>query len=122
MPAETEDFLSRCVVDTLARKFYLYSSNGGEKTVECETIDQFMDVLKLVRSQVSDDCLAYSNPLWQMEIFTVEEFQERFDELMERVENGEHLGIVNEDGQAAVMMPADDELIRIHTEENNEAQ
>ena len=122
MPANTEEFLSRCVVDTLAKKFYLYSSNGGEKTVECETIDQFMDVLKLVRSQVSDDCLAYSNPLWQMEIFTVEEFQERFDELMERVENGEHLGIVNEAGQAAVMMPADDELIRIYTEENNEAQ
>ena len=51
-----------------------------------------------------------------MEIFTVEEFQERFDELMERVENGEHFGIVNEDGQAAVMMPADDELIRIYTD------
>jgi len=56
-----------------------------------------------------------------MEIFTVEEFQERFDELMERVEMGEHIGIVNEDGKAAVMLPADDELIRIHTECNNEA-
>ena len=57
-----------------------------------------------------------------MEIFTVEEFQERFDELMERVEMGEHIGIVNEDGKAAVMLPADDELIRIYTENNNEAQ
>jgi prevent-host-death family protein len=57
-----------------------------------------------------------------MEIFSVEEFQERFDELMERVENGEHLGIINENGQAAVMIPADDEIIRIHTDENNEAQ
>lgn len=56
-----------------------------------------------------------------MEIFTVEEFQERFDELMERIENGESLGIINESGQAAVMMPTDDELIRIHTELNNEA-
>jgi prevent-host-death family protein len=56
-----------------------------------------------------------------MEIFTVEEFQERFDELMERVENGEHLGIINENGQAAVMIPAEDDLIRIHTELNNEA-
>ena len=56
-----------------------------------------------------------------MEVFTVEEFQKRFDELMERVENGEHLGIINQDGQAAVMMPADEELIRIHTELNNEA-
>jgi PHD/YefM family antitoxin component YafN of YafNO toxin-antitoxin module len=56
-----------------------------------------------------------------MEVFTVEEFQERFDELMERVENGERLGIIDEDGKAAVMMPADDDLIRIHTELNNEA-
>lgn len=57
-----------------------------------------------------------------MEKFTVEEFQEDFDALLERVENGEHLGIVNENGQAAVMMPADDELIRIYTDENKEAQ
>jgi prevent-host-death family protein len=56
-----------------------------------------------------------------MEVFTVEEFQERFDELMERVENGKRLGIINEHGQAAVMIPADDDLIRIHTECNNEA-
>ena len=57
-----------------------------------------------------------------MEVFTVEEFQERWDELMDRVEKGESIGIVNEGGQAAVMMPADEELIRIHTELNNEAQ
>ena len=57
-----------------------------------------------------------------MEIFTVEEFQERFDELIERVENGEHIGIMDENGRAAVMIPADDDLIRIHTEDNNEAQ
>lgn len=56
-----------------------------------------------------------------MEVFTVEEFQERFDELMERVENGETLGIVDENGKSAVMIPADEELIRIHTELNNEA-
>jgi len=56
-----------------------------------------------------------------MEVFTVKEFQERFDELLERVENGESLGIVDEDGRTAVMIPADDELIRIYTELNNEA-
>jgi len=57
-----------------------------------------------------------------MEIFTVEEFQERWDELIERVENGEHLGIINENGNAAVIIPADDDLYRIYTETNNEAQ
>jgi hypothetical protein len=63
MPANTEEFLSRCVVDTLARKFYLYSSEGSEQMVECESIEQFMSVLEVVRNQVSDDCLAYTNPL-----------------------------------------------------------
>lgn len=51
-----------------------------------------------------------------MEVFTVVEFQERFDELIERVGNGEHLGIVGEDGRATVMIPADDVLMRIHTD------
>ena len=50
-----------------------------------------------------------------MEIYTVEEFQERFDEMIDRVEKGEHIGIT--DGKnSAVMIPADDELIRIHTD------
>ena len=53
-----------------------------------------------------------------MEIFTLEEWEKNFDELFSRVEKGETIGIVKEDGQAAVMMPADDELIRIHTEHN----
>ena len=56
-----------------------------------------------------------------MEVFTVVEFQERFDELIGRVENGEYLGIMDENGRATVMMPMDDDLIRIYTECNNEA-
>ena len=57
-----------------------------------------------------------------MEVFTLKEWEENFDALLERVENGEHIGIVKEDGTAAVMIPADDELYRIYTETNNEAQ
>ena len=57
-----------------------------------------------------------------MEIFTLKEWEENFDELFARVENGEHIGIENENGNKAVMIPADDELIRIYTELNNEAQ
>lgn len=56
-----------------------------------------------------------------MEIFTIEEAQERWEELVERAENGEHIGIVKEDGTAAVLMPADDEKRRIYRYENNEA-
>ena len=62
MPSNTEEYLSRCVVDTLARKFYLYSSECGEKVVECETVEQFMNVLEVVRTQVDEETLVYSNP------------------------------------------------------------
>ena len=58
-----EETLSRCVVDPLKRTVYLYSNEGNEKQVTCETVDQFMNVLELIRSRVSDDCLAYANPL-----------------------------------------------------------
>jgi hypothetical protein len=62
MTQETEQFLSRCVVDTLARKFYLYSDQGDERVVDCETVEQFMNVLNVVRSQLDEDTLVYANP------------------------------------------------------------
>ena len=59
-----DDFLSRCVVDPVARKFYLYSEQGDEKVVDCDTVDQFMSVLELVRDKCGDDVLAYADPVW----------------------------------------------------------
>ena len=57
-----------------------------------------------------------------MEVFTLKEWEDNFDNLFSRVENGETIGIVREDGQTAVMMPADEaDFIRIHTEDNNDA-
>ena len=57
-----------------------------------------------------------------MQVYTVEYWQENWDSLLERVENGETIGIENkETGERAVMVPADDELIRLYTEQNNEA-
>ena len=58
-----DEYLTRCVVDPLKRKLYLYSSEGDEKTVDCETMDQFMSVLRFVRETASDDVLSYVNPL-----------------------------------------------------------
>lgn len=62
MNSGTEEYLTRCVVDTLARKFYLYSNGGDERVVECETVDQFMNVLEVVRDKLDEDTLVYSNP------------------------------------------------------------
>lgn len=58
-----DDFLSRCVVDPVARKFYLYSEQGDEKVVECDTVDQFMGVLELCRAMLDEETLAYATPL-----------------------------------------------------------
>lgn len=59
----TDEFLTRCVVDPLKRKFYLYSSEGDEKTVDCENMEEFLNVLELVRRITPEDVLAYANPL-----------------------------------------------------------
>ena len=53
----------------------------------------------------------------KMQIYTVEEFQERWNEMIARVDDGEHIGITN-GSNTCVMVPADEELIRIYTEHN----
>ena len=58
-------YLTRCVVDPLKRKIYMYSSEGDEKTVDCETVDQFMNMLLFVRDTVGDEVLSYVDPLWR---------------------------------------------------------
>jgi antitoxin (DNA-binding transcriptional repressor) of toxin-antitoxin stability system len=58
---------------------------------------------------------------FDIEFHTILEWEENWDELVQRVENGETIGIINENGNKAVMVPADDELIKLYTELNNEA-
>ena len=63
MPMDDDDFLFKCVVDPSKRKFYLYSDEGDKKVVECETVDQFMNVLEVVRKFCDEDTIAYAEPL-----------------------------------------------------------
>jgi len=55
-----------------------------------------------------------------MDFYSVEYWQKNWETLIERVEKGETIGVENENGNRAVMTMADDELIRIYTENNNE--
>lgn len=57
------EYLTRCVVDPIKRTVYLYSSEGTEKQVTCDTVDEFMNVLEFVRATVDEDTLSYANPL-----------------------------------------------------------
>ena len=58
-----DEYLSRCVVDPIKRTVYLYSSEGSEKQVTCDTVDEFMNVLKFVRATVDEETLSYASPL-----------------------------------------------------------
>jgi len=58
-----DEYLTRCVVDPVKRTVYLYSSEGSEKEVTCETVDEFMNVLEFVRATVGEETLSYANPL-----------------------------------------------------------
>ena len=57
---ENDEHLTRVVIDTCCRTFRLYSNEGGEKIVECDNMEEFMNVLELVRAVVDDDVVAYS--------------------------------------------------------------
>ena len=58
-----DDLLSKCVVDTSKRTVYLYSDGGDKKTVSCDTVDEFMNVLNFVRDMVEEERVFYSVPL-----------------------------------------------------------
>ena len=60
---EDEEYLTKCVVDPVRRTFYLYSSEGDTKQVDCDNVQEFMNVLELVRATCPEDRLVYADPL-----------------------------------------------------------
>ena len=49
-----DEYLTRCVVDTTKRTFYLYSNEGDTKEVHCEDTEEFMNVLSFIRKTLTD--------------------------------------------------------------------
>jgi len=60
---QEDEYLTRCVVNTTARTFSLYSNTGDEKVVSCDTVTEFMNVLEFVRKTVDESTLVYADPL-----------------------------------------------------------
>jgi hypothetical protein len=50
---------------------------------------------------------------------SIHEFENNFDNYLSKVENGETFVIKNDKGRSVVMKPADEEIIRVHTEHND---
>ena len=60
---EDDEYLTRVVIDTCARTFRLYSNEGDERIVNCDSMEEFMNVLELVRKVVDEDIVPYVGPL-----------------------------------------------------------
>lgn len=61
--SDDDEWITRCVVNTMSRRISLYSNEGDERHVDCESVDQFMDVLEVVRAFIPEKVLVYSDPM-----------------------------------------------------------
>lgn len=62
--------------------------------------------------------MSIKKELGSLKRYTVEEFQADFDNLMNLVENDKKSFVITSEYGEAVIMPADEELLRIYTEHN----
>ena len=52
---EDDEYLTDVMVNVGARTFVMFSNEGTERKVECDTVDEFMEVLEMVRVLVDDE-------------------------------------------------------------------
>tara|TARA_B100000287_G_scaffold38510_1_gene35310 strand:- start:5072 stop:5281 length:210 start_codon:yes stop_codon:yes gene_type:complete len=61
MEVSDNESVERIVIDVCARKFLLYSDLGTTRHVDCETTEQFMDVLDVVQSTADPELIEYAS-------------------------------------------------------------
>ena len=57
----TQETVQGIVIDVCTRTFLLISDQGSERLVECETVQEFMNVLDVVTSQLNPDQIEYAD-------------------------------------------------------------
>lgn len=66
--SEDDEYLTRIVIDISSRTFRLYSNEGEVREVDCETPEEFMNVLEFIRdfeeSGILDEgVIVYAEPM-----------------------------------------------------------
>ena len=56
-----EDFVYEVIVDICARTFKLKSSDGNNKIIACEDIDEFMRVLEVCDKMLEPEMIVYAD-------------------------------------------------------------
>jgi len=57
-----EEYINSVLIDMSKRHFTLFSTQGNEKVIECNTYDEFMNVFKVVRDKVDEEMIFYTKP------------------------------------------------------------
>jgi hypothetical protein len=58
-----EEYVESVLINMARREFTLFSTEGDERVVNCETIDQFMSVLELINDSLDEELIFYTNPV-----------------------------------------------------------
>jgi hypothetical protein len=57
----TQETVQGIVIDVCTRTFLLLSDQGSERKVECDTVEEFMNVLEVVTSQLDPEQIEYAD-------------------------------------------------------------
>ena len=57
----TEESVLGIVIDVCTRSFLLISDEGNEKEVQCDTVQEFMNVLEVVTANLDEDQIEYAD-------------------------------------------------------------
>jgi len=57
----TEQFVEGIVIDICSRSFLLLSDQGEQKMVQCDTANEFMNVLEVVTSNLDENQIEYAD-------------------------------------------------------------
>jgi len=57
----TEQFVEGIVIDICSRSFLLISDQGDQKMVQCDTTNEFMNVLEVVTSNMNEEQIKYAD-------------------------------------------------------------
>ena len=60
---EDDEYLTDVMVNVGARTFVMFSNEGTERKVECDTVEEFMEILEMVRVLVDDEIVRYISPV-----------------------------------------------------------
>ncbi len=59
--SNVQETVEGIVIDVCTRTFLLLSDQGTEKRVECDTVEEFMNVLEVVTSNLEEHQIRYAD-------------------------------------------------------------